>query len=239
MNIIIIPMSKHNVVTLREFDVNKFVMDKNIKNNKIHIYYNKNPFILNAGNLECPHGIDYIHGNSYGLLTFAVEGRFTDVLKQLDDIALRIGVKRSIELFGEEITEKNKVPYFPLCKVSDDETEITTTLIIPYKNDMPYISVFDKTSNRLGDPTIYLSNNFIAKALIKFPSLQVDNGSLRWNVHLSQLKVVEYSLLPDGCILFDDETECLNELERRKNASDLPGFEITDEDDGVNELLDD
>lgn len=232
-------MSKQHIVTLREFNAKNFVMDKNIKNNKIHIYYNKNPFILNAGKLECPHGIDYVHGNTYGLLTFAVEGKIADTLKQLDDIALRIGVKRSIELFGEEITEKEKVPYYPLCKVNEDESEVSTTMFVPYKNDIPFISVFDKGGTRLGDPNTQLSNNFTAKALIKFPFLQVDKGNLRWNVTLSQLKITEYSLLPDGCILFDDEAECLNELERRKNAADLPTFEIADEDDGINELLDD
>ncbi len=103
-------------------------------------------------------------------------------------------------------------------------------------------TVFDNSMNRIDNPVNIISNKFCGKLLLSFRDIYISkNNKLTWRIEVIQLRVTETSKLPQGCFIIDTEEELLIKLKDRKTEtidSDDIGFEVTEEELGINELID-
>jgi len=226
--------SKTQVVLPHKFSSRRITMGKTLKNDKISISYNRKPFYLNTGEVECLSGIEYIEGNTYGIIELQIPEscELYDVLDELDNIVKVIGNRRSEEIFGGKI-DVEKVPTYPLLKNG------ILRLFIEYRNGYPAIPIFDRDQDRLTEVSSEIANRFTALFLINFRGLSIHDGHLKWDYRVTQFKINQSCKLPPGCLISDDEAFIEHQLKLRRLADpEIPEFDIVEEDnDDVNELL--
>lgn len=210
--------NKVSIVKVSEFEPHKITMKKDLDNNmRVKILYDKKPFLLRTDILECLHGISHINGTTYGTIELSVnEGSNTyNVLTALDQVAKVIGSKRSAELFGcsfEHDLEPTEVPYWSILPEGKG-----LKLLVPYSNGMPSIPFFSRDGKKIDSP-VEINNKFSGTCLLRFNGVEVDNGNLKWDRSVVQIKIEESSRLPPGCLITDDEELVIKTLNQRRTT---------------------
>ena len=213
--------SKVSIVKVSEFEPHKITMKKDLDSLRVRVLYDKKPFLLRTDVLECMHGISHINGTTYGTIDLVVnEGTCTyNVLTALDQVARVIGAKRSEELFGS-VFDVGSVPYWSLLPEGKG-----LKLLIPYNNEMPSIPFFSRDGKKIDGP-VEINNRFSGTFLLRFNGVEVDDGNLKWDKNVVQVKIEESSRLPPGCLITDDEDLVVEALNKRRTATITHGCRV-------------
>lgn len=195
------------VVNLAEFEPKQLSLTIASNRPTVRLLYSGQTFYLATDVLEAPCGLDQIDGDSYGSLILRVDpcSKFADVLTQLDQIALNIGSRRSSHLFGQEL-DVQSVPYYPLLQDNSFKVLISQRT-----------RLFNRTNQALSESySQVLANQCQVNLVLNLSDLAVVNGTLRWQYKVDQLKLMQQSILPPGCLLMEHDYEVEQELARRR-----------------------
>ena len=128
---------------------------------------------------------------------------------------------------------------------------------LPYKSMIQQVDGLDVLQLRITEDTRVFDNNniklskeqadqwmsvqFSGNFMLSFSMRISSTGNYYWVVKPVQIKVKRYFALPQGCKIFDNDTDLAEEMDRRKEQQPaVPDVEeaLVDFDPDVNELLD-
>ena len=217
-------------------NVNNILTSKikiDLQQDKINLYYGKNRLYAKTGCWVCPYGL-----GDNNTLTVVVPDNYCEHMYKIDNIG-RTVVRNNYEtIFGTPAPEDDdEMPYIPLIKTLEDGSDVMNVRL------SDKVRVFDKNGEYIPDHASCLSSQFSAYYLLDLSALSIYNGYVTWQVWPIQIKVKQYCVLPEGCLILNSLDEVDGALKQRikvkvksRSVDDLDA--VVDFDPDANELMD-
>lgn len=223
-------MPKATITKLHLFDQSHITISKKVSSSgTIHVYYNGECLYLETDTQICLSGAQI--QSTFATVVVIPSPDLRKVLVNMTEVLEKIADRKGEELGG--ITEVSQL-------MSEDGMFKLYLPVLP--NGELRTAVFDRDGDRVENPVNLLSNQFTGKYLISFREVYRNKvDKLSWKIDVAQIRVLESSKLPPGCLIVDTEEELDKVLGKRKTETvddDAVGFEVTEEELGQNELID-
>ena len=224
-------MSKKATITKTHlFDQSHITISKKVSSSgTVQVFYNGDRLYLETDTQICLSGAQI--QSTYANLVIIPSPNLRKVLVIMTEVLEKIADRKGLEMGAVTdivplISENGMFKiYLPVLSNGDLRT-----------------TVFDRDGDRVENPVNLISNQFTGKYLISFREVYRNRANqLAWKVEISQIRVLESSKLPPGCLIVDTEEELDNILATRKTETlddNAQGFEVTEEELGRNELID-
>lgn len=212
--------------TLQQFDSNlvKVSPDKTTGNIKIY-YTGKTRLHIKTSVWSCPYG-----RNEQTLIVVVPDSEYF-LLERFDELGRNI-----CRMYTKDAeSEDDDLPYKSLIMKDNDLDAIKLVL----NSDTRF---FDRNGVLLNNEQVnqVTAGKFEANFLLLF-TLNNYKGTYFWSLSPVQVKIKEFCTLPEGCVIFTDEQELMNELSTRtqtqieiRHEQEAP---VVDFDPDLNELL--
>ena len=193
-------------------NINRLSADKikmDIQPGTVNLYYGKTRLFVKTGCWTCPYGV----GDSNNIVCL-IPDIYCEKLAWLDNLARMIIFQNYEKIFGEEVPSQcnvDDVPYTPIVKILEDGLECAKFPVIER------MRVFDSNGEKINDYMPCLSSQFSAYFLFDMSTISVHKGYASWTLWPLQVKIKHYCILPEGCLIYDNEKELQVALQERKN----------------------
>ena len=223
-------MPKATITKAHLFDQSKITISKKVSSSgTVHVYYNGECLYLETDTQICLSGAQV--QSTFATVVIIPSPDLRKVLVTMGEILEKIVDRKGEEM--NNITEANQL-------MSEDGMFKLYIPVLP--NGELRTAIFDRDGDRVENPINLISNQFTGKYLISFREVYCNKSNkLAWKSEILQIRVLESSKLPPGCLIIDTEEELDKELAKRKTETiddDASGFEVTEEELGRNELID-
>lgn len=208
----------------------------------LKVMSNQKPFYFKSGCLNSPTG--FISDSLDNNCKFQVElndihvAKLTSYEQWLKDQLPDIGKYLLVEDMAKEQDIGMDNIYHSSISYGDNGNKILSLYLTSRS------ALFDRNKKRINtneDNITSVSGRFKCRFIISMSNVTVFNGKFYVKPELHQLMILNQSLMPEGCIVFENEDDFLKEVENRDQGSNHFTFyedAVCDYDPDINELLD-